>query len=114
MKLKTKQNEKNRVEYIERIDGELNWIESYKSKHGKKPPPLPNYMLPLVNLYIKGTPITEGIQVIPISGQQWTLLTANEKAELLELVEFTGKDAGDYVRNFEAMFPKDPDFRKRT
>ena len=112
MKLKVKLDSRYRVEDIER-GTTPDWIDSYKLANQNKLPPLPGFLSPLVNNYTEGQPISKDIVVIPISGQQWQALTASERAELLELVEFTGKDAGDYCREFQSHFPRDPDFSKR-
>ena len=112
MKLTIKINDKYRVADIER-DDKPSWIEKYQQVNPQKLPLLPNFMLPFVNWYIVGEPITKNIEIIPISGQQWQKLTNSERAELLELVEFTGKNAEDYVRELQSHFPRDPDFSKR-
>ena len=112
MELKIKIDEKYRVTDIEKSD-KPSWIEKYQRGNPQKLPPLPNFMLPFVNWYVVGEPITKNIEIIPISGQQWQKLTNSEKGQLLELVEFTGKDAGDYYREFQSHFPRDPDFSKR-
>ena len=117
MKLNVKLNDTYRVQDIERDKVKPDWVESETVK-GTTPdknvlPILPSFLLPLVNGYTQGEPISKDIVVIPISGQQWQAMMADERNKLLELVEFTGKDAGDYCREFQSHFPRDPDFSKR-
>ena len=125
MGLKAKINSNYRVEDIERDDKSPDWIETHKLKNNQKLPPLPKWLYPLLNIrdeqgyrsLNKSTEsllVSSNLEVIPISGQQWQALTASERNQLLELVEFTGKDAGDYVREFQSHYPNTPDFNKRV
>lgn len=124
MKLKVRLNDKFRVEDIERDDKSLSWIEKHQLGNQNKLPVLPKRLHQLCNIRDeKGYRslhnskedllVSDKLEVIPISGQQWQAMTNNERAELLELVEFTGKDPTDYVRSFEVMYPYNPDFSKR-
>lgn len=103
-------NDKGRVKVIDK-DAQPTWIAE-KSVGGKLPV-LPEWMLPVVINYQKGTPITKSIEVIPSSGQYWNELKANQQAKVLELVEWLGGDADQYVRDFEKMLPENPSFHNR-
>ena len=107
MKIKVQTNEKHRVQTIERDDKTLNWIEKHGQANPGKLPTLPNYFLPVVNYYIVGTPIRKDLQIIAPSGQYWQSLRSEQQAELLELVDWTGRDVEDYVSYFESMYPRD-------
>ena len=101
MKLKVVMSEEKRVKEIERIPDKSSWVELLAPK-------APDYFLPLLLNYQKGKPISKGIQVIYPSGQQWQELRNDQKAELLELVEWLGGDANQFVRDMEIQLPKDP------
>ena len=107
MKLKVKLNN-YRVEEIERDDKSPSWIEKHQEGNQNKLPPIPYWMHHFVNGQIAGEPIKKGMEIIHPSGQQWQLLKNNERAELLELVEFNGQDASDFVRGMEVQYPRTP------
>ena len=88
---------KNRVEYLGKTN-EVGFITEGT--------PIPKYLLPVINNH-KGT-IDKDLGVVLCSGQMWYQLKANEKSDLLELVEYVGQDAGDYVRQMENMYPRNP------
>ena len=98
MKITLEINEKGLPQRVSK-DVSSGWLDNIK-------PVLPDVFKPLVNNY-NGKAISSNLEVIPISGQMWHSLTQNEKEDLLELVEFTGVRAEDYVRNFTSMLPKD-------
>ena len=108
MKLNVKINTNYKVEDITRDKVTPDWIDAYKLDNLNKLPPLPAFLLPLVNGYVKGQFISKDIQVLPISGQQWQAMTAHQRNELLELVEFTGGDADDYMKLVQSQYPKTP------
>ena len=123
MKIKVKLDNAFKVQDIERDSTTPDWIQDYKLKNQAKLPSLPKWLYPLLNIRDeKGYRsleksnedllVSNQLEVIPISGQQSQLMTADKRNQLLELVEFTGKDAGDYVRSFEVMYPKNPNFFK--
>ncbi len=97
MKYDIRINAKKRVEYLGKTNDAGFISEGI---------PIPKYLLPVVNDH-KGT-INKDLEVILCSGQLWHLLKANEKSDLLELVEYVGQDAGDYVRRMESMYPMNP------
>ncbi len=101
MKLKVKMGQNNRVDSIERNKETLSQFETTSSI-------LPNYLLPLVINYKEGETVSKNIEVISCSGQRWASLKSNQRAELLELVEWLGQDCHEYVRRMESMLPKDP------
>ena len=105
MKLKIKIKD-GRVDEIERDDLKQNWIEK---KGGKVP--LPGWMIPLVLNYVEDEDIEEsvGLEALFLSGQFWSSLRSDQKAEWIELVEWLGKDVSDYVRKMEQMYPKNPE-----
>ena len=115
MKLKVKLDKNYKVEDIERDDKSPSWVE----KHPQKSPPIPKWMYQILNIRDeKGYSslhqsqedllVSNKLEVIPVSGQQWQAMNTNQRNELLELVEFTGQDAGDYCRLFQSMYPKTP------
>ena len=108
MKLAVKIDTNYKVEDITRDKITLDWIETYKSENLNKLPSSPAFLLPLINNYVQGQPISKDIVVIPISGQQWQEMTAHQRNELLELVEFTGGDADDYMKLVQSQYPKTP------
>ncbi len=97
---------------ITKIEASQDWITKYQTEK-KVLPSLPRHLLPVVNKYVKGSPISKDIEVIAVSPQHWQKLTSNQKAELLELVEWNGGNADDYLGYMQSMLPKDPDFSKR-
>lgn len=124
MKLKVRMNDKGRVEAIERDDKTPNWITKYQQANQQKLPPLPKWLYPVLNIrdekgYRTLTNdtgsyfISKALEVTPFSGQWWNSLRDDRKAEVLELVEWLGGDANEYVNSSEIMYPKDPDFSKR-
>ena len=112
MALKVRMSSTGKVDAIE-DDTQPTWVEGYQALNLKLPPLL-NWMLPVVNNYTKDARVSQDIEVIPCSGQYWQGLRSDQKAELLELVEWLGGNADEFVRNFEAMYPKDPSFHKRS
>ena len=108
--IKVTMNDKGRVRAIDK-DAQPTWI--VENTVGGILPKLPKWMLPVVINYQKGTPITKQLQVIPSSGQYWTELNFRQQGKLLELVEWTGGDADQYVHDFESMYPESPAFRNR-
>lgn len=106
MKIEVKLKPDGLVEDIQRSE-KLDWIAAYREKVAKNPV-LPDVFLPVVNKYEKGEPISQDIEVIPISGQQWHNLTQSEKNQLLELIEFTGQSAEEYTRSWQIMLPRNP------
>ena len=103
-------NDKGRVRAIDK-DAQPTWID--ENTVGGILPKLPKWLLPIINNYVKGTPITKSIEVIPCSGQYWNELNFRQQGKLLELVEWTGGDADQYVRDFEKMYPNDPAGKRR-
>ena len=71
-------------------------------------PTLPDIFLPMVNGYVKGKPVTKDLEVIPISPQKWHDFNDAEKEDFLELVEFTGGNASEYMRSVTNMLPREP------
>ena len=102
MKLKIKMKD-GRVDEIERDESKETWIEK---KAGKVP--LPNWVLPLALDYIEGEDISLSIKITCPSGQQWQAFRSDQKADLLELVEWLGKDVSDFVTKLESSYPKNP------
>ena len=103
--IKVTMNDRGRVKAIDK-DAQPTWIEA--NTVGNKPPPVPNWMLPVIINYKKESPIDNNIEVIPCSGQYWNELKAPQQAKILELVEWLGGSADEYVRDFEKMFPNSP------
>jgi len=102
VKIKVKLNNKGLVEDIEKQEVDSDWITD------KKLPVLPDIFLPVVSNYTIGSPISKDIRVSPISGQQWSNLTHNERGKLLELVEWLGESAEEYCRKWQSLLPRDP------
>lgn len=102
--IKLELNDKGLVSSINQ-DTDPDWITLYQTKTGKLPA-VPKSLLSLVNNYVEGQPISQTIQVIPISGQQWSLLNKKQKRFLLELVEWLGGNADDYCRLWMSMLPR--------
>lgn len=71
-------------------------------------PPLLGVLSSMVNGYTEGQPVTADLEVITVSPQLWSLMNHDEREQLLELVEFTGGSAEEYMRHFKSMMPKDP------
>lgn|SRR4030042_4429059 len=94
---------RDRINASKNID---NWIITYE-KSVKKLPPIPEYLLPVVQRYIKGNPITKDIEIIPMNGQFWSKLLPSQKKELRQLVEWKGMNWDDYYDLYEKMLPKD-------
>jgi len=119
MRIKVKLSQNYRVEEIERDDKSLSWIEKHQQDNSGKFPLIPKRLYPLLNIRDgqgyrslhqskEDLLVSDKLEVIPVSGQQWQAMTNNERAELLELVQFTGQDVGDYIRGFEVLNPKTP------
>ena len=120
MKLKVKLNDKFRVEDIERDDKLPSWIEKHQQANQQKLPPIPKWLYQLLIIrdekghrslhqaQDENLLVSKNLEVIACSGPQWQAMTASERNQLLELVEFTGQDAGDYVRYFQSMYPNTP------
>ena len=62
-----------------------NWITYYELRNGKFPP-IPDYLLSVVQRYGKGSPITKDIELCPMSGQFWNNLLPSQREELKQLV----------------------------
>ena len=103
--IKVQVNDKGRVKVIDH-DAQPTWVA--ENTIGGVFPKLPKWMLPVVNNYVKGTPITKQMEIIPCSGQYWNELNFRQQGKLLELVEWLNGDADQYVRDFEAMYPNSP------
>ena len=103
--IKVTMNDKGRVRAIDK-DAQPTWIA--ENTVAGVFPRLPKWVLPVVNNYVKGMPITKSIEVIPSSGQYWNELNFRQQGKVLELVEWTGGDADQYVRDFEKMYPNSP------
>ncbi len=101
MKLSVKMGNDGRVESISR-DYSLTEVKSS----------IPDYLKPLIYNYKEGETLEKGRKIIPVSGQYWSSLNLNQRAELLELVERLGGDADEYVRSFESMYPNEPRMKK--
>ncbi len=84
-----------------------NWIDDCKNRHGKLPP-LPDYLLGVVNYYTSGEPISKGIQPITPSGQWWNSRVPSEQKQWRQLVEWLGQDPEDLLAHMRMMLPKDP------
>jgi hypothetical protein len=94
------------VTSIKRKTNTDNWITYYYSRH-KKSPAIPEYLLPVVQKYEKGNPITKDIEIINMSGQFWTNLLPSQKTELKQLVEWLGMNWEDYLEQMKKMIPRD-------
>ena len=94
------------------LEQPINWIDDYKNRHGKLPP-LPDYLLGVVNYYTSGEPISKGVQPITPSGQWWNNRVPSEQKQWRQLVEWLGQDPEDLLAHMVMMLPKDPDFSKR-
>jgi hypothetical protein len=82
-----------------------NWIDAYKNRHGKLPP-LPDYLLPVVENYSRGEPVSRTMRLKIPSGQFWHGLPPSQQDELKELVKWLGQDPRDYLAQMERMLPK--------
>lgn len=94
------------------FESPINWIDDYKNRH-RKLPPLPDYLLGVVNYYTSGEPISKGIQPITPSGQWWNSRVPSEQKQWRQLVEWLGLDPEDLLAHMRMMLPKNPDFSKR-
>ena len=108
--IKVTMNDKGRVRVIDK-DAQPTWI--VENTVAGVLPRLPKWMLPVTIGYRQGMPITKQIEVIPCSGQYWNELNFRQQGKLLELVEWLGGDADQYVRDFEKMLPNDPAGKRR-
>jgi len=83
------------------------WILNYELEHGKLPT-IPDYLLAIVPTYKKGEPISQGLEVINMSGQFWNNLSPSQKQELKQMLEWLGIDPDDYIWQMQRMLPKTP------
>tara|TARA_Y100000310_G_C20236889_1_gene602786 strand:- start:85 stop:462 length:378 start_codon:yes stop_codon:yes gene_type:complete len=111
-------NDRHKVEAIERDEGNPSWIETIPA------PNVPKWMFAVLNIKDgqrsrslgnsnESIVVSNQLEVTPLSGQWWNSLRINQKAEILELVEWLGDNADDYVASSEAMYPGDPPKLKR-
>jgi hypothetical protein len=99
-----------RAYFIVKSETKLSWIEKYqKGNHGRLPP-LPDFLIPIVNKYTKGEPISKNLEIITMSGQFWNRLLPTQKDELKEFIEWSGQDFRDYIARMESMLPPKPFF----
>jgi hypothetical protein len=84
-----------------------NRIERHRVEHGELPP-LPDYLLEVVDNYTAGQPIDKKIKVKMCSMQYWAKLDPSQRDEFLELVEWTGIDRRDYLARLERAAPPRP------
>ena len=82
------------------------WISTHQAQTGKLPS-IPDYLLPVVQRYTKGNPITKEIELIPMSGQFWNNLLPSQRDELKQIVEWLGMNWDDYYELMRRMLPKD-------
>lgn len=80
-----------------------NWIVAHKARHGKLPP-LPESLLPLVDNYTAGEPISKKIKV-KTSLQYWHGLTDDNRERFLRLINWKGEDRHDYLQNMRDTAP---------
>ena len=105
MKINLTLNSNGLADRIVKTEG-LGWLD-------KTPlPVMPDALRPMVHNYDEKKGINASVKVLPTNGQIWHQLTQDEKEQLLELVEYTGVRAEDYMRLWTSMLPKDPVRRK--
>lgn len=81
-----------------------NWIDAYKLKTGKLPT-MPDYLLPVIQKYSPGEPISKEIQLIRPSVRFWARLLPGQRKQLLQLVAWLGQDPEDYEEMIHRMAP---------
>ncbi len=86
------------------LEKPINWIDAYESEHGELPP-VPEYLLPVVQNYSHGESISKRIQLITPSAQFWSRLLPSQQDQLLELVKWLGQDPRDYLEVMKRMSP---------
>jgi len=86
------------------LEKPINWIDAHKRQHGKFPP-VPDYLLPVVQNYSAGKPVSKEIQLITPSMQFWANLMPSEREKLLGLVEWLGIDPQDYEEKIKRHAP---------
>lgn len=77
-----------------------NWIEAHHLQYGNYPI-LPKGVARHVNNYIENTPVSQDIELVPISLQQWKQTPAQHQRMYRELADWLHKYADDYI-------PKEP------
>ena len=81
-----------------------NWIIAHKAHFGKLPP-VPDYLLPLVDNYTVGEPISKEIKLTRPSTQFWANLMPSQRENFLGLVEWLGIDPRDYEEEIKRHAP---------
>ena len=82
-----------------------NWIEKHKAEKGELPEVPKQLLLGFANYKGKVTP---DMRVMIPSGQFWSNLSATQKKQWRETVEWLGEDPEDYLQEMRKMLPKDP------
>jgi hypothetical protein len=77
-----------------------NWIEAYYLKH-RKYPILPKGVARHVNKYIENTPVSQDIELVGVSLQQWRQTSSKDQRKYRELAEWLHECPDDYI-------PKEP------
>lgn len=72
-----------------------NWIKENIVRYGE-PPLVPQNMAELIVHYKPGMRVSKNLEVRRASMQMWNRMGPTQKKKLLQLVEYTGKDPGDY------------------
>ena len=66
------------------LEQPTNWIDAHKNRHGKLPP-IPDYLLPVVQNYSPGESVSRTMKLKIPSGQFWHGLLPSQQEELLGL-----------------------------
>jgi len=79
-----------------------NWIEAYKSRHGKLPL-VPKYLRPVCEFHPIDQPVSKDMELKTPSGQLWSSWNPTQRGEWRQLVEWCGKNPEDYLAEMKRM-----------
>jgi len=82
-----------------------NWVRDFQTEKGELPP-VPRHLIPGF-AHCRGM-VDKEMRPITPSGQFWGNLTAQQKQQSRETVEWLGEDPEDYLHHMRLMLPKDP------
>lgn len=80
-----------------------NWIVAYKARHGKLPS-VPKSLLPLVDNYADGKPISKKIR-LKTDSRYWHGLIDDNREKFLQLADWLGEDRHDYLQHMRDTAP---------